>query len=414
MHKRLVPALAIAALLADPLFAQAQDIALYELPDPQHPLLITTEGGLVFMHADGKPGRAYAWKALKGKDGLFVTNMDRTGGPEVVGAGKPTFMIHTSADPAWFLDKGCAAVTVADIVGDNKLDLACIQGKEVKVYTHDLQFAWSATLNRALDSCLAGDLNGDLKADLECKLKGSKNIAKLDATGKIIDPEAKQGQLSTDSPATFEPAAQAGVRMEGGSASIDLDGDGNPDNVQHDGGKLLLSTAGPVVAVDLKDAPQVLYVRDFGADKIMDLVTVTKKEILLISTDGKKIERFPLAAARYKRKPLAELRTIYANGFADNNAAQEAIRAVQAPLSACYASQAKQGSFTGSGQLILTLRATDAKVTSVEKVHSEIADGKVVTCAINALKKVKPPASATEGAEATVNVTMTFTFRDQP
>lgn len=413
MNKRFIAALGLCALLA-PVTASAQDVALYELPDANHPLLITSGDGLVFLHADGKPGRAYAWKALKGSAGLIITDMDKTGGPEIVGAGKPTFMLSSGADPAWFLEKGCAHVTIADMVGDNKLDIACINGKDVKVYTHDLQFAWGATLARALDTCRAGDINGDLKADLECKNKGAKTLSIIDATGKIIDPEAKAGQIAEDAGEGFERASTAGVRVEGSSAMIDVDGDGKEDNVQHDAGKLLVSTAGPVVAVDLKDAPQVLYVRDFGGDKVMELVVVTKKEILVISADGKRIERSPLAASRYKRKPIAELRAIYGNGFADNNAAAEAVRAVQAPLSACYASQAKQGSFTGSGQLILAVRATGGKVVGVDKVHSEIADAKVVKCAMDTLKKLKAPASAAEGAEGTINVTMTFSFRDQP
>lgn len=413
MNTRLSLALGLCAMIV-PMTASAQDVALYEMPDANHPLLIASDDGLLFLHADGKVGRAYAWKALKGADGLIVTDMDKNGGPEVLGAGKPTFMLGSNADPTWFLDKGCAHVLVADIVGDTKLDLACVNGKEIKVYTHDLQFAWGATLSRPLNTCRAADINGDLKADIECSLKGSKGIARLDATGKVIEAEGKEGQIPEDAPAGYTPWATAGVKMEGGSASIDLDGDGKEDSVQHDAGKLMLSTSGPVVAVDLKEAPLALYARDLGADKVMDLVAVTKKEVLIISVDGKHIERMPLAAKRYKRKPIAELRSIHANGFADNAAASESVKQVQGPLSACYASEAKKGSFTGSGQLILTVRSGAAgKVSGVDKLHSEIADAKVVKCAMDALKKLKPPAPAAEGAEGTINVTMTFTFRDQ-
>jgi hypothetical protein len=391
----------------------AQDVRLYDWPDAEHPLLIESADGLLFLHADGRPGRAYAWRGNSGKNNprVIVTDMDRNGGPEVIGAGKPTFMLGTNADPVWFNDKGCAHVAIADVVADTKLDVVCVNGRDVKVYTHDNQFAWGITLPRAVDTCRVGDLNGDAKADLECQYKGGKTMARLDASGKPIDLDAKEYQIPEDA-TPYSAWPTTGTTMSGAQASVTLRG--AEASVQHDGGKLLISTSGPVIAIDSKDAPQLIHVVKLGPEKQEHVVAITKKELIVISADGKRVERSPLAASRYKRKPLAELRTIYANGFADSAAAQESVRALQAPLSACYASQAKQGSFTGSGQLILTVRVSaDGKIAGVDRVHSEIADARVVKCAMDTLKKVKPPATV-EGRDATMNITMTFTFRDQP
>ena len=51
-----------------------------------------------------------------------------------------TFVIGGDAAPRWFDKKGCKQGVLADIVADSKLDIACHDGKELKVLTFDNQF----------------------------------------------------------------------------------------------------------------------------------------------------------------------------------------------------------------------------------------------------------------------------------
>ena len=165
--------------------------------------------------------------------------------------------------------------------------------------------------------------------------------------------------------------------------------------------------------IEIGKKPLATLVKDLDGDGNMEIVVLTEKEVLVLSPDGKRKDRFSIDAKKYKRAPVADLQSVYANNFTDNEAAQKTIKAMEADLAKCYASTVKKSEFAGSGQLLLELKADkDGKVTKINKLHSEIAGKSVVSCAEKTLKKAKLPASA-EDNTGTVNVTMYFTFRDQ-
>ena len=108
-----------------------------------------------------------------------------------------------------------------------------------------------------------------------------------------------------------------------------------------------------------------------------------------------------------------QYRNAFSYHFADNEAAQKSIKDLEGDLAKCYASTVKKSEFAGGGQVLLMLKADkDGKIKNINKLHSEIADKSVISCAEKTLKKAKLPASV-EGNNGTINVTMYFTFRDQ-
>ena len=416
--RRAAAALGAAALTLLPALASAQDAQLYDWPDATTPALVMTSNGVIYLHKDGQPLRAYSFAPLKikGQPSMIAVNLDQDAGPEILGMGKPTFALSSSGAPLWTIDKGCRQVMVADIIADKKLEILCVQGNEIKALTHDNQFAWGLSLGRSFGLCAVADTNGDLKADIECKV-GSK-IARLDgAKGQLITADATESMIpeGTSTYDALEPVGPDSLTLK---ASHDFNGDGTAEEyveIQNDTalGVLSKSSPKPLFVVELKQKPTQLLVKDLDGDKKPEIIVLTAKSLMVISSDGKRVEAFSLDAKKYKRKPLAEFESLYPSNFQDQDAAAQSVRALQGDLSKCYTSALQKSGFAGSGRLILKVQVDDqGKLTQTGIDFSEINDKKIDQCAVNALKKGKyAPAKA--GETGSINVTIRFTFRDQ-
>ena len=394
--------------------ASAEDPKLYNWPDSTVPAAVVSEKGVIFLHKDGKPYRAYTWRTNKGDDPIaHVTDIDRNGSPDIVGVGTPTFAIGSNGDPIWFIKKGCKIGLVGDMAFDTKLEIMCSDKRRIKVITWDNQEAWEVDLGRSFKSCKLGDTNGDLKADVECNLSKSQ-IARLDGGGELITADAEESMIQ-DEP--YEPYEPAGTDDMDSKQTYDFDKNGTADEylAMEDNLFVVKSKAAPkpLSMIELGKKPLATLVKDLDGDGNMEIVVLTDKEVLVLSPDGKRKDRFTLDAKKYKRAPVADLQSVYANHFADNEAAQKSIKELEGDLAKCYASTVKKSEFAGGGQVLLMLKADrDGKIKNINKLHSEIADKSVISCAEKTLKKAKLPASV-EGNNGTINVTMYFTFRDQ-
>ncbi len=373
--------------LASTASAKGSKAKVYDWPDSEMPVLVTTDSGLIFITNKKRPHRVYSWHEHndgKNSKHVYLVDLDKDGSYEVVGAGKPTFVLHTNSDPWWQLEKGCDQTIVADFVADDKLDVFCNNRKSMKVYTYDGQFVWELSLGRRIDYCRAGDHNGDLKADLECKFHGSSHWARVDSSGQVtakdLDaPEIPEGAVDLDeaTPAPTDDALKKAV------AKVKLDGD---------------LEAG--------------LVKDLDGDGKKETVAVTKKSIYVIAADGKTFKKYPASTHKYKRKPFAKLNSVYANNFKDTDKAQKVVNGLQDKLSKCYASRVRHNQFTGTGQLLLTVNVNDkGKVTRIDMLHSGIHDKKVESCAKKVLKHGDFPKAT--GGTGTVNVNMKYTFQDE-
>ena len=197
---------------------------LYDWNQPDVPAVVTTSSKVIFIGKKKAPVRVYSFKGSKGanKTSVYLADLDRDGSPEVVGAGRPLFTLASNSDPIKFSKKGCAQALVADFTEDNKLDIACVDGRNLKVYTHDLQMKWESKVPMTLKWCRAGDVNGDLKADLECNVGGKKFLRFDGAGGEMLTPKA------TDTIEVQNPVNPtiADVGALDSKTMYDLDGDG--------------------------------------------------------------------------------------------------------------------------------------------------------------------------------------------
>ncbi len=400
---------AAAALLATPAVASAET-SLYDWPDSTAPVMIVSDGDILFLHRDGKPYRTYDWSP-SGEE-VHVADLDKNGGPEVLGVGRPTFAIATNADPMWFQKKGCKIGLVGDLIADEELELVCSDGRKVAVYTYDNQFAWSIDLGRRVKSCTLGDTNGDQKADIECKV-GSR-IVRIDSSGELVTAEAEDSLILTDEP-PYEAYAAVGEEVITDKKMFDFDEDGTAEEYVEMEGTLLMvkskAKGEPMAKIDIKVEPKGVLVKNIDGEGKPEVIIATDKEVIVMAPDGERKERFSLDASDYSRAPVADLKSVYANNFSDDDAAQKAIMDLKEDLAGCYASQVRKSEFAGSGQLLLEVKVDEkGKVSSVNTLHSEIADKSVVRCAEGKLKGAGLPAAA-EGNTGSVNINMVYTFR---
>lgn len=381
-----VPSLLLALGVAASASAETN---VYDWPDNDMPVLVHNDSGLIFITNEKRPHRVYTWKARNDGDAfdnVYLVNLDNDQSYEVVGAGKPTFVLKTNSDPMWQLEKGCDQTIVADFIADDKLDLFCQNSKTMKVYTYDGQFVWELSLGRRIDHCRAGDYNGDLKADLECKYRGMNKWARIDSAGEVLAKEVTEPEISEGGVDLSEASpAELGDAVKKAAKDAEVDG-------------------------EVKAGLQ----KDLDGDGNAETVAVTDESIFIISSDGKTKQKFAASAKKYSRKPFAKLNSVYANNFEDDAAAQKVVNDLQDKLSKCYASRVRRNRFTGTGQLILTVNVNEkGKVTGVNKVHSAINDNKVEGCAEKVLKRGAFPKAKSAESAGSVNVNMKYTFRDE-
>src|SRR5690554_6790879 len=406
----ILSSLFLVAATAGPALA---DPGIYDWPDANVPVLVRTSSGIIFLSNEKKPWRAYSWKQGnigEGFESFYAVDLNRNGSLEVVGAGDPVFLLDSASNPMWQLEKGCTQTMLGSFVSPRNLDIACNDGKTVKVYTFDGQFAWQLTPGKRIEDCRVGDYSGDLKPDLECKFKGSKSWVRVDSSGKVLTASAETPEIQPGG--AIESALQpVEVKLPIDGQAVDLDGSGSASQ--------RLSVAGNSVTVGEQsqkldgDVISVL-IKDLNKDGKKEIVALTKKSIYVIEHDGKNLSKFSTATKSYKRKPLAKFESVYANYFVDNDKASAAVRTLQDGLSKCYAQRVKASQFAGIGRLILKVSVDhEGKLKDVETVHSGINDKKIDDCAKSELKKGSYPKAESEDAFGTINVNMEYTFWDE-
>ena len=404
--------LVVAGAILVPAAASAQTV--YDWPSKEVPVAIQSGGSLFFVGKDKTIKRVYKWAANKGKNkqAAYFVDIDGDKNPDVVGAGRPSFGLNHDSNPIWFHAGGCDQLLAADFTLDDKIDFVCHKGRTLTAYSWDWQKAWSISIGKSWEWCVAGDINGDLKADIECKIRGSKKYSRVDgSTGEMLAADADGAEVANPKIPGVDPVGKGALEGQ-----HDLDRDGTPEeSLILDGNAVAIKSRSKKVAmgrIELGAPAVAAVVKDLDGDKRPEVIVVSSKKVGIWSVGDKEAKTYDLSSAKYRRHPVAELQSVYANGFEDDEAAKKGVEALQSKLDNCYAAQVKKNQFAGVGRVLLEVKASKAgKVTKVEKHHSEMADKTVVSCAQKVLKTAKLPKAG--GDAASVNVTLFYTFRDK-
>lgn len=391
--------------------AMAQD--LYDWPSESVPALVTSGDQAFFIGKDKTVYRTYNWRAAKGATPLVLADVTADNKPNLIGFGKPTFVLDHNSDPLWVHQKGCDHGLVADVAADEKRDIVCVSGRSINVYTFDGQLIWSVSGGTRYESCEAGDINGDLKADIECKHRGKKLYSRFDGvSGSPLANGVEEPLVEATEDTGPDPVGASSLK---GTESHDLDGDGTAEEtLELDGDAVVLKSRSAKKALARIEAkgPISGLVKNLDADGKPEVVILAKDSIHIVSEAGKKVDKFELNTKRYKRAPVGELQSVNAYGFEDDTAAADGVKGLQDDLSKCYASQVRKNQFAGQGLALLEIKVdADGKVKSVDLLHTELADKGVVKCAQGVLKKGTYSKSSEE--VSSINVRLFYTFRDQ-
>jgi hypothetical protein len=426
-HRHVLCSLGLAVgLLVAASSASAETPEIFDWSHEKAPVLVHTEGGLVFLGKDRAPRRAYDWDRAEGdkSQSLFLPDLDGDGNYEIVGAGDPTFALHESSNPAWSIEDGCDQAIVADFAANDKMDVMCQDGDAIDIYTHDDQKIWSAELGVGLEWCRAGDINGDLKADIECKLDGRDKYTRIDVNGgKLMTQSSEEVELDKGT-VELEEASPVDSKVWTGTKEFDLNGDGTAEeSLKADGSAIVIQSRSKdkaVARIELDGEVQAALVKNIDGKKTPEIVALTNDEIVVTDAEGETLGTYPVDADDYERRPVAAIDSIYARGFKSSKKAQKVVREARDQLAACYSDRIEGGLFVGIGQVIYKTHIDDeGGVERIEKMHSAIRDREVEGCAEDVLEDLEfpSPAKKEEGEgrkKATVNITLKFTFADEP
>ncbi|TXD34199.1 AgmX/PglI C-terminal domain-containing protein [Lujinxingia vulgaris] len=397
----------------------AAEVSVYDWPDGEAPVLVDAGEGVVLLGKDGAPMRAFDWRANSDErdPGLRLVDMLGDGTPEIVGSGRPSFVLRANGEPVFEIEEGCEQLIVADITASRGLDVGCVSRNELRAFTGDGQFAWGVQPGRALEWCQVEDVTGNVKVDFECKLRGRDAFIRISDSGELLTAEPGEAGMSGEAPELNEARAASDAVLKG-EERFDFDGDGKAEErlVVGEGSLKIVGAAGEEAAlaeVDVRGAVEAALVKQLGEDAGVSVVAVTAERIYVIdkAEEEVRVRDFSADASKYRRVPFADLASVYANGFEDAAAAQEAVRAIGERIGQCYASRLRGNAYAGSGRQIVQLTVgQDGKVKEVMQMHSDVGDSQVERCARQALERGSYPGA--QGESGTINVNILFTFRD--
>lgn len=407
----------LALVVATASSAVAGDTTVYDWTDDEVPVVIDTEEGLLMFGQSGEPVRAYSWNETTDERDRPVRLLDFTGDGslEIIGSGTPTFVIDASGVPEFHFEDGCDQVAVADMIRDSEMDLFCVQGTEVALYTHTGSRAWSADIGRHLDYCSAGDLTGDTQPDIECKIRHADQFIRFSPDGEILDASAEnEGIQNPENPADQIQGVDEGVWT--GEQSFDLDGDGAAGETIHaaDGGLEIRKEGAdePLATIDT-GAVQGATVTEFDDREGQHVVVATADTIYVVGQGGEDVREFPADPAGYNRVPHAEFDSLHANGFGEADGdVQEMVRGAQDDIAQCYGSRLRTAPFAGTGRYLIQVHVgEDGSVQNINERHSGVDDDAIESCVQDAVRGLDFPGA--EEGRAIINLNVVFSFRDE-
>ncbi len=370
--------------------------------------VVSYEGGMLLLKADGTPHRVYRYKAIKEgpPDRMRVVDVDGDGRGEIFGLGLPTFMLNKKGDPVWDVAKGCQGFAVANVMGEpNKKELVCASGGSLIVSTHDAQEVWRYDYKRTLILDLGvGDLGDTGNDDVEFRVKGQKKgFWRISNQGEDLGSEFEErGTQVQDEMATYK---QDLTDLLGGKTTFDLNGDGaGEETLKVEGAKVSLISSGkgkPVAEFDMPGgAVSAAAVGDVDGDGKLEVFLAGAGTVRILDSAGAVKADVRVDPSSMKRTPEAKLNGANAMGLTiphkpdnidedDEDALrnlleEKGFRAVRS----CYERRLKSYALTYRGKVILKLEVNKkGKVSGQETLYSDVTDDVVLKCIAKAAKK---------------------------
>lgn len=381
--------------------------------------VISYNGGMLLLKADGSPHRVYRYKSIHegAPDRLRVVDIDGDGRSEVFGLGVPTFMLNKKGDPVWDVPKGCQGFAVANVMGEaNKKELVCASGGALVVSTHDGQEVWRYDYKRTLILDVGvGDLGDTGNDDVEFRTKRQKQgFWRISNQGEELgrDFEGRDTQVQ-DEMAAYKAEL---TDLMSGKTTFDLNGDGSgEESLKVDGAKVTIGSSGkgkPVAEFDMPGgAVSAAAVGDVDGDGKLEIFLAGPGIVRIVDASGAIRSDVRVDPAAMKREPQATLNGANATGMAiptkaDNieESDEDALRTLleQKSFSAvrtCYERRLKSYPLTYRGKVILKLAVNKkGKISGQETLYSDVTDDFVLKCIGKATKKWKVFAATEPGA----------------
>lgn len=406
------------ALCCAPLTASAES-GVYHLErvgTREAPLLVAaTAHGVVFISPDHEVYRGFRHErtARTGVDQpwLWVTDVDNDRNNEIIGAGRPSFVIDHDAQPLWGLTVGCEQFWVGRFTRDPRQELFCRRGDNIELYAIDGTriFVWEGRGFRA-GSCYIDDFNSNGMLNVACQLPGDNHLF-FDFTGEpdertgpapdtmarsgSVDPSTNQAIITGERPVRvgrtphtlrFEDGTLRWSTSDGASGSVAL-----PTPSIH-------SAAG----ANLGSGDR-LYI---GGTSEVFVVDVASSEL---------VATIPADPRQLTREPQVRVRTATGNRLVD--ATRETIGGIIGEalpdITRCYADRMGQNQYTRTGELIFQLTIDgQGRVSQARRQHTTLRNAELESCIEQVLRRQSFP-EASEG-EGIVMTAFEFDFVDRP
>lgn len=401
--------------------AQADVMELHTVTGEQGKLLVAVSpGGVTFINPrENQPFRSFkaTRKTMRGyePDWFIIRDVDNNGTVDVIGAGKPAYIIDGGGAPMYSITNGCDQFHLGDFAADKSQDILCRNGNKITAFTHDGQLIWEFNVRGVnIGVCNFGDLNGDLKDDIECEVKG-KGVMRLNGVDGSDMGNREEAQLEgpqDDSPGYADQMANTLAGQE----LFDLNGDGTEEeSVLLDGTALVIRSKANPKAIARHEVGKVfsVLVDDLNEDGKLEIAVGGQGKVFIIDAAGALVATIPTDPGKLKRKTDVQVE-VNANGLEDSDPAsvRASVDKGMGKIAACYDGNVKRDPFTRVGRTIWALYVDDkGKVKKVERYHSALADKKVEDCLTKALKGLS--FSKGTSPDAVVTTTLIFGFVDQ-
>ena len=395
---------------------------LEEVGSPDRPLVIAgSDRGVVFIGPDHAVFRGYHHQQNAPTDVdqpfLWVEDIDGDGRSEYVGAGMPSFVIDDNADPMWGVLEGCGQYFVADFVEDRNVEILCLRGTSVQVWSYDGQeyFSWSGR-GYNVSACYSDDFDDDRKVEVACNLSNGDHLF-FDIQDWFNDPDYNPPRDGVAPEALNRGGVDysAMTALASGERALDVNGQ-----------SVTLGFAGGAVQLNIDDAPagtisvggSGIYsavAADLDRDGTVEIYVGGEDAVHILRVDGTRVATVAANPAQLTRDARVTLRSATANGLTDSDrdSVRAAIEGEIDSLVGCYSRRMGADQFTRVGTMLYELTVNESgRVTSASKRHSGIRNDSLESCVEGALEDIGF-SGASEGT-GSVSVSLEFDFVDVP